>query len=128
MLVRHSLAYEPLLDLLVQFARDIQLEFYPYFKEVFPVLVGMCECQDADLIQVYPTLISKLHVTTVKPVYSDHQPPPSLLMVPLLMLQVEKLHTIFTSLNQPSPSLVQSLIFSPLMTAIDRFNSVLFSL
>ena len=56
MLVRHSLAYEPLLDLLVQFARDIQLEFYPYFKEVFPILVGMCECQDADLIQVYPTL------------------------------------------------------------------------
>jgi U3 small nucleolar RNA-associated protein 20 len=53
LLVKHSLAYEPLLDLLVQFARDIQSEFYPYFKEMFPILVGMCDCQDADLIQVY---------------------------------------------------------------------------
>ena len=53
LLVKHSLAYEPLLDLLVQFARDVQSEFYPYFKEMFPILVGMCDCQDADLIQVY---------------------------------------------------------------------------
>ena len=53
LLVEHSLAYEPLLDLLVQFARDIQSEFYPYFKELFPILVRMCDCQDADLIQVY---------------------------------------------------------------------------
>ena len=52
LLVKGSLAYEPLLDLLVQFARDIQSEFYPYFEEMFPILVGMCDCQDADLIQV----------------------------------------------------------------------------
>lgn len=52
LLVKNRLAYEPLLDLLVQMARDLQLEFYPYFKEMFPILVGMCDCQDADLIQV----------------------------------------------------------------------------
>ena len=52
LLVKNSLAYEPLLDLLVQFARDVQSEFYPYFKDVLPVLVQMCDCQDADLIQV----------------------------------------------------------------------------
>ena len=52
MLAKDNIAYEPLLDLLVQFARDVQSEFYPYFKELFPVLVGMCNCQDVDLIQV----------------------------------------------------------------------------
>ena len=55
LLVKNTLAYEPLLDLLVQFARDLHSEFYPYFKEVFPVLVDMCDCQDADLIQVRVT-------------------------------------------------------------------------
>ena len=52
LLVKNTPAYEPLLDLLVQFARDIQSEFYPYFKKLFPVLVALCDCQDAELIQV----------------------------------------------------------------------------
>ena len=43
------------LSLLVQFARDLQVEFYPYFKEFFPILVSMTDTQDTDVIQVSRT-------------------------------------------------------------------------
>ncbi|CAI8031672.1 Small subunit processome component 20 homolog [Geodia barretti] len=46
-----TLAHEPLLDLVVQLARDIQSDFYPHFTSVFPVLVSVCLCHDPQLIQ-----------------------------------------------------------------------------
>ena len=55
------------MDLLVQFARDIQSEFYPYFKELFPILVGMCDCQDADLIQVYHSNFNAYYIAVFMP-------------------------------------------------------------
>ena len=39
-------------SLLVQLARDLQDELYPYFKVFFPVLVGMCSTTNVDVIQV----------------------------------------------------------------------------
>ncbi len=39
-------------SLLVQLARDLQGEFYPYFKDFFPILVTMTNTQDTNIIQV----------------------------------------------------------------------------
>ena len=41
-----------LLSLVVQLARDLQVDFYPYFREFFPLLVSISDCQDAAVIEV----------------------------------------------------------------------------
>ncbi|ELU13105.1 hypothetical protein CAPTEDRAFT_202597, partial [Capitella teleta] len=38
-----SLAYQPLLDLVVQLARDLQVDFYPHFESFLKVIVGLLE-------------------------------------------------------------------------------------
>lgn len=39
-------------SLLVQLARDLQIDFYPFFKDFFPLLVSLCITQDASIIEV----------------------------------------------------------------------------
>lgn len=49
--VKDTMAYEPLLDLVVQLARDLQSDFYPEFRTFFPILVALCCAHNAELIQ-----------------------------------------------------------------------------
>ena len=39
-------------SLLVQLAKDLQIDFYPFFKDFFPLLVSLCITQDASIIEV----------------------------------------------------------------------------
>eukprot|EP00124_Ichthyophonus_hoferi_P003712 Ihof_evm2s341 gene=Ihof_evmTU2s341 len=59
--VPHSMASEVLLDLLTQLARDLRLDFYPNFKDVFVVLVSLLsDVQNVDLITNTFTALSYL--------------------------------------------------------------------
>ncbi|XP_078582715.1 small subunit processome component 20 homolog isoform X3 [Branchiostoma floridae x Branchiostoma japonicum] len=49
--VPDSLALQPLLDLVVQLARDLQADFYPHFGEFFRLLVPLLNTQDTELIE-----------------------------------------------------------------------------
>ncbi|XP_066264949.1 small subunit processome component 20 homolog [Branchiostoma lanceolatum] len=49
--VPDSLALQPLLDLVVQLARDLQTDFYPHFGEFFLLLVPLLNTQDTDVIE-----------------------------------------------------------------------------
>ena len=53
-----------MLSLVVQLARDLQGDFYPHFAPLFPVLVSLCLCHDAELIQVAICVISHTHTHT----------------------------------------------------------------
>nr|XP_054775145.1 small subunit processome component 20 homolog [Lytechinus pictus] len=46
-----SMAYIPLLDLVVQLARDLQTDFYPHFKDFFEIVVSLLDTQDTELIE-----------------------------------------------------------------------------
>ncbi|KAL5515910.1 hypothetical protein EMCRGX_G001155 [Ephydatia muelleri] len=55
--VKDSLAYEPLLDLVVQLARDLHQDFYPHFPSLFTHLVALSNIHDPHVIQcVFNTL------------------------------------------------------------------------
>ena len=45
-------------SLLVQLARDLQTEFYPYFKDFFPLLVSLCNAQDVSIIEVQHMIVT----------------------------------------------------------------------
>ncbi|XP_071833012.1 small subunit processome component 20 homolog isoform X2 [Apostichopus japonicus] len=49
--IRSSLAYLPLLDLVVQIARDLQKDMYPHFREFFLIIVDLLDTQDTELIE-----------------------------------------------------------------------------
>ncbi|XP_071486938.1 small subunit processome component 20 homolog [Diadema antillarum] len=49
--VSNSMAYLPLMDLVVQLARDLQMDFYPHFPEFFDIVVSLLDTQDAELIE-----------------------------------------------------------------------------
>ncbi|XP_063970096.1 small subunit processome component 20 homolog [Lytechinus pictus] len=49
--VPDSMAYIPLLDLVVQLARDLQTDFYPHFKDFFEIVVSLLDTQDTELIE-----------------------------------------------------------------------------
>lgn len=53
LMVQNTLAYEPLLDLLVQLARDLQHDFYKHFPDFFSLLVELLNrnIQDTDLME-----------------------------------------------------------------------------
>ena len=42
---------------MVQLARDLQVDFYPFFKELFLALVSISDCQDATKIEVGAPLL-----------------------------------------------------------------------
>ncbi|XP_041354948.1 small subunit processome component 20 homolog [Gigantopelta aegis] len=51
--VARTLAYEPLLDLLVQLARDLQTDFYRHFEDFFVILVKLLNANshDTDILE-----------------------------------------------------------------------------
>ncbi|KAI1888136.1 hypothetical protein AGOR_G00181930 [Albula goreensis] len=59
--VRGSFAYQPLLDLVVQLARDLQTDFYPHFQDFFLIITSMLETQDTELLEWAFTCLSYLY-------------------------------------------------------------------
>jgi U3 small nucleolar RNA-associated protein 20 len=58
--MKDPLEIEVLLDLLVQLARDLLVEFYPFFKDIFPLLISLCYTQNASLIERVFTCVAYL--------------------------------------------------------------------
>lgn len=57
--VRDSLALKPLLDCVVQIARDLQSDFYPHFSDIFRLLVSLLSSHSQDtetLEDIFATL------------------------------------------------------------------------
>ncbi|XP_068133070.1 small subunit processome component 20 homolog [Hyperolius riggenbachi] len=59
--VKNSLAYQPLLDLVVQLARDLQADFYPHFQDFFKVISSLLATKDTALIEWAFTSLSYLY-------------------------------------------------------------------
>ncbi|XP_040840145.1 small subunit processome component 20 homolog isoform X1 [Ochotona curzoniae] len=59
--IKNSFAYQPLLDLVVQLARDLQTDFYPHFGDFFLTITSILETQDTDLLEWAFTSLSYLY-------------------------------------------------------------------
>ncbi|XP_074867355.1 small subunit processome component 20 homolog [Carettochelys insculpta] len=59
--VKNSLAYQPLLDLVVQLARDLQTDFYPHFQDFFLAITMLLDTQDTELLEWAFTALSYLY-------------------------------------------------------------------
>ncbi|XP_061062117.1 small subunit processome component 20 homolog isoform X1 [Eubalaena glacialis] len=59
--VKNSYAYQPLLDLIVQLARDLQMDFYPHFQDFFLTITSILETQDTELLEWAFTSLSYLY-------------------------------------------------------------------
>ncbi|XP_069847264.1 small subunit processome component 20 homolog [Dipodomys merriami] len=59
--IRNSFAYQPLLDLVVQLARDLQTDFYPHFQDFFLTITSILETQDTELLEWAFTSLSYLY-------------------------------------------------------------------
>ncbi|KAM8884134.1 small subunit processome component 20 homolog [Synchiropus picturatus] len=59
--VKSSLAYEPLLDLVVQLARDLQTDFYPHFPDFFLLITSLLDTADTDVLEWAFTCLSYLY-------------------------------------------------------------------
>ena len=52
-----SLSVQALLDMVVQLARDLRGDFYPYFRDFFDILVSLLNTQDTELLEsVFKTI------------------------------------------------------------------------
>ncbi|XP_077628408.1 small subunit processome component 20 homolog isoform X2 [Crocuta crocuta] len=59
--IKNSFAYQPLLDLVVQLARDLQTDFYPHFQDFFVTITSILETQDTELLEWAFTSLSYLY-------------------------------------------------------------------
>ncbi|XP_034018840.1 small subunit processome component 20 homolog isoform X2 [Thalassophryne amazonica] len=59
--VKNSLAYQPLLDLVVQLARDLQTDFYPHFPDFFVLITSLLDTKDTELLEWAFTCLSFLY-------------------------------------------------------------------
>ncbi|XP_041833171.1 small subunit processome component 20 homolog [Melanotaenia boesemani] len=59
--VKNSLAYQPLLDLVVQLARDLQTDFYPHFPDFFILITSLLDTKDTELLEWAFTCLSYLY-------------------------------------------------------------------
>ncbi|XP_026065231.1 small subunit processome component 20 homolog isoform X1 [Carassius auratus] len=59
--VKNSMAYQPLLDLVVQLARDLQMDFYPHFCDFFIIITSILETQDTEVLEWAFTCLSYLY-------------------------------------------------------------------
>ncbi|XP_029455579.1 small subunit processome component 20 homolog [Rhinatrema bivittatum] len=59
--VHNSLAYQPLLDLVVQLARDLQADFYPHFQDFFLAITSILSTKDTELLEWAFTTLSYLY-------------------------------------------------------------------
>ncbi|XP_066447495.1 small subunit processome component 20 homolog [Eleutherodactylus coqui] len=58
---KNSLAYQPLLDLVVQLARDLQADFYPHFQDFFKAISALLDTKDTKQIEWAFTSLSYLY-------------------------------------------------------------------
>ncbi|XP_023672630.2 small subunit processome component 20 homolog isoform X2 [Paramormyrops kingsleyae] len=77
--VKNSLANQPLLDLVVQLARDLQTDFYPHFRNFFLIITSLLETQDTEQLEWVFTCLSYLYkylwrlmVKDISEMYSLH--------------------------------------------------------
>ncbi|XP_077195287.1 small subunit processome component 20 homolog isoform X2 [Paroedura picta] len=61
MQVKNSLALQPLLELVVQLARDLQTDFYPHFQDFFLCITKLLDTQDTELLEWAFTSLSYLY-------------------------------------------------------------------
>ena len=55
--VTNSLAFEPLLDLVSQLAKDLRYDFFAYFQDIFKILVSLLSRKEPELIEnIFVTL------------------------------------------------------------------------
>ncbi|KAJ4924558.1 hypothetical protein JOQ06_003513 [Pogonophryne albipinna] len=59
--VKNSLASEPLLDLVVQLARDLQTDFYPHFPDFFVLIASVLETKDTEVLEWAFSCLSYLY-------------------------------------------------------------------
>ncbi|KAI5213125.1 small subunit processome component 20 homolog [Manis pentadactyla] len=59
--IKNSFAYQPLLDLVVQLARDLQTDFYPHFQDFFLTITAILETKDTELLEWAFTSLSYLY-------------------------------------------------------------------
>uniref|UniRef100_A0A6Q2ZBS3 UTP20 small subunit processome component n=1 Tax=Esox lucius TaxID=8010 RepID=A0A6Q2ZBS3_ESOLU len=59
--IKNSLACEPLLDLVVQLARDLQMDFYPHFPDFFVLITSILETRDTEVLEWAFTCLSYLY-------------------------------------------------------------------
>ncbi|XP_074554208.1 small subunit processome component 20 homolog [Halichoeres trimaculatus] len=59
--VKNSLAYQPLLDLVVQLARDLQTDFYPHFPDFFILITSLLDTKDTEILEWAFTCLSYLY-------------------------------------------------------------------
>ncbi|XP_076861032.1 LOW QUALITY PROTEIN: small subunit processome component 20 homolog [Brachyhypopomus gauderio] len=59
--VKNSMAYQPLLDLVVQLARDLQTDFYPHFADFFIIITSLLETQNTEVLEWTFTCLSYLY-------------------------------------------------------------------
>lgn len=59
--VKNSLAYQPLLELVVQLARDLQTDFYPHFQDFFCTATSLLDSKDTELLEWVFTALSFLY-------------------------------------------------------------------
>ncbi|KAK1906944.1 Small subunit processome component 20 like [Dissostichus eleginoides] len=59
--VKNSLASEPLLDLVVQLARDLQTDFYPHFPDFFILIASVLETKDTEVLEWAFSCLSYLY-------------------------------------------------------------------
>ncbi|RUP48500.1 hypothetical protein BC936DRAFT_144478 [Jimgerdemannia flammicorona] len=62
--IRDSLALEPLLDLVTKLAKDLEGEFYPYFEQIFSVILPLVNNQDVKTLE-WLTFYDLLRFSTV---------------------------------------------------------------
>ncbi|XP_075932289.1 small subunit processome component 20 homolog [Anarhichas minor] len=59
--VKNSLAYQPLLDLVVQLARDLQTDFYPHFPDFYLLITSLLDTKDTEVLEWAFTSLSYLY-------------------------------------------------------------------
>lgn len=59
--VKNNMAVQPLLDLVVQLARDLQMDFYPHFCDFFIIITSILETQDTEVLEWAFTSLSYLY-------------------------------------------------------------------
>ncbi|XP_016078659.1 PREDICTED: small subunit processome component 20 homolog isoform X2 [Miniopterus natalensis] len=87
--IRNSFAYQPLLDLVVQLARDLQTDFYPHFQDFFLTITSILETQDTELLEWAFTSLSYLYKYLWRLMVKDM---PSIYRMYSTLLAHKKLH------------------------------------
>lgn len=58
---KNNMAYQPLLDLVIQLARDLQMDFYPHFSDFFIIITSILDTQDTEVLEWAFTCLSYLY-------------------------------------------------------------------